>query len=134
VLYRRLGLAGLRPAVSTEFLELGPSYRSLNPEGVARFVELEHAADAGRALRQPVGALVNWMEMEQLQVPVLLLTGEADLYAPPPLQQMIASHLPRPELLTLRGIGHAPYWEAPGEFNRAVLDFLRRNSARGHGS
>jgi len=134
VLYRRLGLAGVRPAVPTEFLELGPSYRSLNPEGVARFVELEHAADAGRAVRQPVGVLVNWMEMEQLKVPVLLLTGEADLYAPPPLQQMIASHLPRPELLTLREVGHAPYWEAPGEFNRAVLDFLRRNSARGQGS
>src|SRR5262245_24836291 len=131
VLYRRLGLAGVRPAVPTEFLELGPSYRSLNPDGVARFVELEH--DAGGALRQPVGALVNWMEMEQLQVPVLLLTGEADLYAPPPLQQMIASHLPKHELLTLREVGHAPYWEAPGEFNRVVLDFLRRNVARGPG-
>ncbi|HET9522659.1 MAG TPA: alpha/beta hydrolase [Terrimicrobiaceae bacterium] len=35
------------------------------------------------------------------------------------------------ELLTLREAGHAPYWEAPGEFNRVVLDFLRRNFARG---
>jgi pimeloyl-ACP methyl ester carboxylesterase len=81
-------------------------------------------------VRQPVGALVNWAQMQRLQVPVLLLTGEADLYAPPPLQQMIASHLPKHEMLTLRAIGHAPYWEAPGEFNGAVLDFLRRNIAR----
>jgi len=134
VLYRRLELARVRPVVPTEFLELGPSYRSLNPEGVTRFVELEHASNSGRALRQPVGALVNWAEMERLQVPVLLLTGEADLYAPPPLQRMIASHLPKHELLTLREVGHAPYWEAPGEFNRVVLDFLRRNVARGPGT
>src|SRR5262245_29531970 len=133
VLYRRLGLAEGRAAVSTEVLELGPSYRSLNPEGVARFVELEHASNSGRPVRQPVGALVNWAEMERLQVPVLLLTGEADLYAPPPLQRMIASHLPRHETLTLREVGHAPYWEAPGAFNGAVLDFLRRNVARGPG-
>jgi pimeloyl-ACP methyl ester carboxylesterase len=59
VLYRRLGLARLRPVVPTEFLELGPSYRSLNPEGVARFVELEHASNSGRAVRQPVGTLIS---------------------------------------------------------------------------
>jgi pimeloyl-ACP methyl ester carboxylesterase len=133
VLYRRLGLARVRAAVPTDFLELGPSYRILNPEGVARFVELEQASESGRALRQPVGALVNWAEMERLQVPVLLLTGEADLYAPPPLQRMIASHLPKHEMLTLREVGHAPYWESPEEFNRAVLDFLHRNFARGPG-
>lgn len=134
VLYRRLGLASVRQAVPTEFLELGPSYRSLNPEGVARFVELEHASNSGRPVRQPVGALVNWAQMQRLQVPVLLLTGEADLYAPPPLQRLIASHLPKHEMLTLREVGHAPYWEAPGEFNGAVLDFLRRNSAHAPGS
>jgi pimeloyl-ACP methyl ester carboxylesterase len=56
-----------------------------------------------------------------------LLTGEADLYAPPPLQRMIATHLPRHEMVTLREVGHAPYWEVPAEFNRLVLDFLARH-------
>jgi pimeloyl-ACP methyl ester carboxylesterase len=134
VLYGRLGLARVRPVVPTEFLELGPSYRGLNPEGVQRFVELEHASNSGRAVRQPVGALVNWAEMERLRVPVLLLTGEADLYAPPPLQRMIAAHLPKHEMLTLREVGHAPYWEAPGAFNGAVLDFLGRTVASGPGA
>jgi pimeloyl-ACP methyl ester carboxylesterase len=67
--------------------------------------------------------------MSRVQSPVLLLTGEADLYAPPPLHNMIAPHLPRHELATLREVGHAPYWEAPDEFNRLVLDFLRRHRA-----
>ena len=70
---------------------------------------------------------VDWAAMERLPAPVLLLTGEADLYAPPPLQRMIAAHLPKHEMFTLREVGHAPYWEAPAEFNRLVLDFLRRN-------
>lgn len=128
-LYGRLGLASVRQSAPTEFLELGPSYRALNPQGVARFVDLEHAAKLGGAVRQPVGATVTWAAMRRLQMPVLLLTGEADLYAPPPLQQMIAAHLPKHEMATLREVGHAPYWEAPAEFNRLVLDFLRRNPA-----
>ena len=114
-------------SVSTEFLELGPSYRALNPEGFARFVELEHAAKANGVLQQPLGVKVDWAAMERLQMPVLLLTGEADLYAPPPLQRMIAAHLRRHEMVTLREVGHAPYWEAPAEFNTRVLDFLRRH-------
>jgi pimeloyl-ACP methyl ester carboxylesterase len=126
-LYHRLGIANVRQSVSTEFLELGPSYRALNPEGVARFVELEHAAKPNGVVRQPLGVTVNWAAMEGLQTPVLLLTGEADLYAPPPLQRMIAAHLPKHETATLRAVGHAPYWEASAEFNRLVLDFLRRN-------
>jgi pimeloyl-ACP methyl ester carboxylesterase len=128
-LYGRLGLAAVREVVSTEFLELGPSYRALNPEGVARFAELEHAAKANGVFRQPLGVRVDWAAMERLRMPVLLLTGEADLYAPPPLQQMIAAHLSRREMLTLREVGHAPYWEVPAKFNRLVLAFLRRNPA-----
>jgi pimeloyl-ACP methyl ester carboxylesterase len=128
-LYGRLGLAAVREAVSSEFLELGPSYRALNPEGVARFVELEHAAKAKGVFRQPLGVRVDWAAMERLRMSVLLLTGEADLYAPPPLQRMIAGHLSRHEMLTLREVGHAPYWEAPAKFNRLVLAFLRRNPA-----
>ena len=126
-LYQRLGLASVRQSVSTEFLELGPSYRALNPEGVARFVELEHTAKPNGVIRQPLGVTVNWAAMKRLRVPVLLLTGEADLYAPPPLQRMIAAHLPKHEMFTLREVGHAPYWEEPAEFNRLVLSFLRRH-------
>jgi pimeloyl-ACP methyl ester carboxylesterase len=126
-LYHRLGIAEVRLAVSTQFLELGPSYRAINPQGVARFVELEHAAKPHGVVRQPLGVTVNWAAMQRLQMPVLLLTGEADLFAPPPLQRMIAAHVPKHEMLTMREVGHAPYWEAPAEFNRLLLGFLRRN-------
>ena len=130
--YDRLGIAAARrQAISTEFLELGPSYRAANPEEVARFVELEHAARPASATRQCLGAKVTWAAMKKLRVPALLLTGEADLFAPPPLQRMVSAHLPKHEMVTLREVGHAPYWEAPAKFNRLVLAFLRRQGAAG---
>ena len=126
-LYDRLGIAGIRQYVSTEFLELGPSYRASNPDGVALFASLEKRAKPNGVFVQPSGVDVTWSAMEKLRTPVLLLTGEADLYAPPPLQRLIAEHLPNRELVTLPEVGHAAYWESPEEFNRIVLEFLRRN-------
>jgi pimeloyl-ACP methyl ester carboxylesterase len=125
-MYARLGLAAVRPVVSTEFLELGPTYRATCPQGVARFAALEHEAKVNGVFAQPTGAAVTWPALAQTRVPTLLLTGEADLYAPPPLQNLIAKYLPVRELATLREVGHAPYWEAPDAFNKLVLDFLAR--------
>ncbi|MEM7747234.1 MAG: alpha/beta hydrolase [Pseudomonadota bacterium] len=123
--FGRLGIAEVRGRVSTEFLELGPSYRIEQSAGVARFAELSRAALVGQPVKQPVGIKVTWEMLEQLTMPVLLLTGEADLFAPPPLQKMVANHIRRHRLETLPQVGHAPYWEVPDAFNSVVLDFLR---------
>ncbi|MFM9943046.1 MAG: alpha/beta fold hydrolase [Hyphomicrobiaceae bacterium] len=125
-MYDRLGLAAARKALGTDFLELGPSYRASNPEGVAKFLELEHHAKVGPPTSLPLGVDVTWATIASANVPTLLLTGEADLYAPPPLQALVARHMPRHEITTLREVGHAPYWEAPEVFNRLVLEFLGR--------
>lgn len=126
-MYGRLGIAAVRPHVSTEFLELGPSYRATNPEGVAQFEDLGRLAKGNGAVAQPSGVTVTWAAIERLDMPVLLATGEADLYAPPPLQNLIARHLQRAEVVTLREVGHAAYWEAPEAFNSLLLDFLGRH-------
>ncbi len=123
-LYGRLGIAELRGKVSAEFLELGPSYRAVHPAGTERFAELGALGAAHGGFSQPVGVAVTWAALEALETPVLLVTGEADLYAPPPLMQMVAGHLRRHRLETIRACGHAPYWEEPELFNRLVLDFL----------
>lgn len=124
--YAHLGIAMAREkAIPSDFLELGPSYRLSHPQGVARFNELEHRAKAsGPAVNLPIGAAVTWTTIRAADVPTLLLTGEADLFAPPPLQEMIAQHMPVHRLVTLREVGHAPYWEAPEDFNSLVLEFL----------
>ena len=127
--YGRLGIAEVRAAVSTEFLELGPTYRMSEPEGTARFGELSRSSKPHGAPGQPTGVRFTWRDLQQLATPILLITGEADLYAPPPMQQLIAHHLPNCKLDTIREVGHAAYWEAPAEFNRAVVAFLRENAS-----
>ena len=129
-IYGRLGIAAVRDTVSVDFLELGPAFRAANPEGTKRFITLSSEAKPDTLVNQALGVTVNWQALENLQVPVLLITGEADLYAPPPLHELIASHLPNPQMKTMRAIGHAPYWEAPNSFDDIVLDFLKKRASR----
>jgi pimeloyl-ACP methyl ester carboxylesterase len=79
---------GLRPKgfaeMASEFREVGPSYRAANPAGVAQWVALEHGSRApGR--RVPLGYEneITWAALRRLKVPVLLMGGDADLWAPP---------------------------------------------------
>ena len=123
-LYHHLGVAALRGIVPETFLELGPTYRATDPEGTQRFAQLNKLAHAGRPLRQPSGVKVTWAALEAMEISALLVTGEADLYAPPPLQAMVARHIRNHRLATLRECGHAPYWEQPAAFNNIVLAFL----------
>jgi pimeloyl-ACP methyl ester carboxylesterase len=112
-----------------ELLELGPSYRAVNPEGVAEWLALEHRAVTGRRAQNRLNE-IRWENVEKLDVPTLLIVGEADLYSPPPVMRALAHRLPRTEVVTLPEIGHSAYWEAPAAFNDAVLRFLANHAAR----
>ena len=125
--YGRLGINAVRDAVSTEFLELGPTYRMSNPDGTAHFAALSDEAHRNSPVRQSSGISVTFAALAEMRLPALLLTGEADLYAPPPLQSLIASHLPNTETHTMREVGHAAYWEQSETFNEIVLSFLARH-------
>lgn len=121
----------LRPpgfmAMPADFRELGPAYRASDPAGVARWLALEHAAIPGPQLRQPVANAITWAALEGLDLPCLLLTGDADLWAPPPVQRLFARHLRRSEQVVIAEAGHSAHWEQPEAFNAALLDFLRRH-------
>ena len=57
--------------------------------------------------------------------PVLLIWGERDGAVDPRSAQQLLRRLPNAQLKLFPGVGHLPYEEAPEEFNRVVLDFLR---------
>ena len=65
--------------------------------------------------------------LESIKVPTLLITGDADMYAPPPLLRMFTSRIKGSESLVIPEAGHSAYWEKPEAFNRAVLEFLKKH-------
>jgi pimeloyl-ACP methyl ester carboxylesterase len=123
--------ARLRPPgfadMPVDFQELGPCYRAENPTGVARWLDLEHRAIPGRRVRQPTANRITWAALRQVSVPCLLMTGDADLWAPPAVQRLFARHLARHEAVVIREAGHSAHWEQPEAFNRALLGFLARH-------
>jgi pimeloyl-ACP methyl ester carboxylesterase len=107
--------------------ELGASYRASNPEGVRRFHEMEQGSykpdGARQALRQPT----SLARLETMQVPTLVIAGDEDAYAPPPVMQRFAERIPRAEFAVLSGAGHSAYWEQPEAWNHLVVRFLGKH-------
>ena len=111
-----------------EFRELSPSYRAANPAGTTRWIEIEKTSRVPGAerLSQPMKNRVTQASLEAIRVPTLVLAGDADLYAPPPVMRRIADHIPHSEFVIIPEAGHTPFWEQPDIFNAAVVKFLRK--------
>jgi pimeloyl-ACP methyl ester carboxylesterase len=110
-----------------DFRELGPSYRALNPEGVKLWVELEHKAHNGPFHRQTLANDITQARLKTLRMPVLVLSGAADMSTPPSISRMIAAEIPGSELVVIPESGHSSYWEQPEIFNRSILDFIAKH-------
>ena len=110
------------------FRELGPSYRAANPAGVAKWTELNHISETGKGARQKLVNVVTPAKLETLRARTLLMTGGADMFTPPSIMRMIATHVPDNELVIVPECGHSPYWEQPEFFNRIVLGFIAKHT------
>jgi pimeloyl-ACP methyl ester carboxylesterase len=121
----------LRPpqfdALPPELRELGPSYRAANAEGTRRWIELERMSRQAGSTAQTFRNRMTFALLEKLQVNTLLITGGADLYAPPPLLRFFTARIKNSESLIVPDVGHSAYWEQPETFNRAILDFIRKH-------
>jgi pimeloyl-ACP methyl ester carboxylesterase len=123
----------LRPAeiqaLPWELRELSAGYRGTNFEGTQRWIAIERgsrlagASGPGQQPRYPM----TLARLETLQVPTLVLAGEADLVSPPALMRMLAAHIPDCQFATVAEAGHAAHWEQPEIWNRLVLEFMGRH-------
>jgi len=109
----------LRPpefaALPPDLRELGPSYRASNPQGTRRWLDLERTSRA-EGPPPPAQTMLNrvtFAALETIAVPVLLLTGDADLYAPPAVMRLCAARINGAESVGLPEAGHSAYWEQP---------------------
>ena len=112
-----------------DFRELGPSYRASNPEGTKRWLELERTnrQEGTAPVTQETKVRVTFALLETIAVPTLLMTGDADLYAPPAVMRLFAARVKGAESIVVSEAGHSAYWEQPEVFNRSVLTFMRKH-------
>tara|TARA_B100001123_G_scaffold413146_1_gene511212 strand:+ start:2216 stop:2992 length:777 start_codon:yes stop_codon:yes gene_type:complete len=111
--------------------EVGPSYRAINGEGTARWLEIEEssrhdiAPEQGQSPRAPM----TFARLEAMTTPVLMLSGDADLLSPPAMMKLVADHIPGCRFGTIHEAGHAAFWEQPEIWNQHVLDFIGEHRA-----
>ena len=63
--------------------------------------------------------------LQEIRVPVLVITGDDDRIVPPDRSADLVNHLPDARLVVIPQCGHLPHEERPVEFMDAVADFLR---------
>ena len=125
---RRIRPAPQFDALPPDFRELGPSYRATNPSGTQRWLELERASRLQGSLpAQTMRNRITFALLEEMKIPTLLLTGDADLYAPPAVLRLFAARIKNSESVIVPEAGHSAYWEQPEIFNRAVLEFIGKH-------
>ncbi len=124
-----------------DFRELSPSYRVANPQGVARWLEIEKRSrwapmgpilNTGTAGPRPPGRVpvtFDTLNVAAGRLPVLLMTADADLYMSPALLGMVAAKVPNARTTIVANAGHAVFWEQPRAYNRTVLEFIGRRHA-----
>lgn len=61
----------------------------------------------------------------EVSVPALLVQGEADRIVRPRAAEVLADLVPGARLLSLDGVGHAPFLEDPERFDAALAEFVR---------
>lgn len=111
--------------------EVGPSYRAVNPEGTARWLEIEEGSrhqispEAAQSPRIPM----TYARLASMETPVLMLAGEADLLSPPAMMRLVAERIPDCRFETVPEAGHAAFWEQPEIWNRLVLEFIGEHRA-----
>ena len=70
-----------------------------------------------------------WAMMAGIDVPVLLIGGDADRLVPVAATRQAAARNPRFQTTILAGVGHTPQLETPGTVADAIQDWLGRHFA-----
>jgi len=96
------------------------------PEGV-RLAEHCMSQVPSSTYRRALEALVTFdrrANLPQIHAPTLLVAGEHDRNAPPPVMKKMAAAIAGSTYLEMPGVGHLQNLEAPDEFDALVLNFL----------
>lgn len=112
---------------SPEVREMSPSYRGLNPAGVARWKEIEAHSKQADAVELRLRTPNTDEKVASITTPTLVIAGDVDLTTPSGAIRLWAKHLKAYDWLLIPEAGHSVAWEQPEAFNQGVLAFLRKH-------
>lgn len=110
-----------------EVREMSPSYRGLNPAGVARWKEIQAHSKQPGAVDLPLQTPNTDDKIAAITTPTLVIAGDVDLTTPSGAIRLWAKHLKAYDWLLISEAGHSVAWEQPEAFNQGVLAFLRKH-------
>ena len=102
------------------------------PEGV-RLAEQCMGRVPAATYRRALDCIVTFdrqASLAHIGVPTLLVGGEFDRVASPAVMKQMAQQIPNARYTEMAGVGHLMNLEAPDEFDRLLLDFLREPTPR----
>ncbi len=110
-----------------EVREMSPSYRGMDPQGLARWKAIEQHAMQPGAVVPPLRTPNTDQKIAAITTPTLVIAGDVDLTTPSAAVRLWAKHLKAYDWALIPEAGHSVAWEQPEAFNQAVLAFLRKH-------
>jgi pimeloyl-ACP methyl ester carboxylesterase len=104
-----------------------PGFYAEHPDRVAELIaEAGHPAQPAAAFAAQTAALVDHDARDRLaalRAPTLVIAAADDIIIRPALSRELFEALPDAAWTVVPG-GHAAFWENPGPWNQAVLEFV----------
>lgn len=123
----RAEIPGMRQQPS-DIREISPTYRGMNPEGVARWKEIYKRAQQVGTFPPPLRTPNTPEKLASLRVPILIIAGGMDLVTPSGAIRLWSRHITASkEFLVVPEAGHVLVWEQPDVFNQILVDFLQKH-------
>ncbi|HUC38243.1 MAG TPA: alpha/beta hydrolase [Acidimicrobiales bacterium] len=116
-----------------EHLALGESFCRRCPDLAFLYQEISSMGDKpdDAEVFSMLGAMqVPLDEVAVLDLPILLVVGDADALCPPSAMRLVADQIPGADLQVIADAGHSPYFERPEEWTELVGAFLRRHASQ----
>ncbi len=110
-----------------------PAFRARRPDMMerARRSLLQQPGEFHAAMWEMIADLDLETQIHAISCPTLVVTGEADVNAPPAAAETIAGAIPGAALRLMPDVGHFPPFEAPDDFNAILRAFLQGVDAAG---
>lgn len=77
-----------------------------------------------RAVMRALASFNATSELDKIQLPTIVITGECDRTVPPERQQILAERIPNADQKIVQGAGHAVIADKTDIFNQILIEFL----------